>query len=353
MKLLTVGGATLDIIAEYPSNQKPTLLQEGSKIGVEKLHYAAGGGALNSAVALSRLEHEVTAFFSVANDARAKQIIQLLGKHSINLIPNWYDQAETGLSFVVPTKHYDRIIFAYPGANSFLDKKNISKEHIAAHDGMYITGLHGKSTELLPYLCHAARTSIQHSKYRIAINPSGYHINHAFSSLKASFSETDILISNTQEMRMIMAQLKSHHFNSTGKGLISDGPLLTQSIIAHEKINFTLFEYCQELRTYGIRIIIVTDGSKGAYVITKDTLYFCPSILKPVINTLGAGDAFGSTFYGFLTAGYSISDALRGASFNASSVIQHYGAQAGLLEKKSLEKKLKDNKFSIKNFLFN
>jgi len=336
MKLLTIGGATLDIIAQYSDNTKPAPLQEGSKIAVEKLHYAAGGGALNSAVALNKLGHEVTAFCSMANDGRGKQVIELLSPNSIDLFPSWCTQEETALSFIVPTTHQDRIIFTYPGANSFLNKKVISEEYIAAYAGLYVSGLQGKSTDLLPYLCHAARTRIYDSKYRIAVNPSGYQINHAFSSLKASLSEIDIFITNAEEMKLIMHQLKNHRSTSSGKGIITDGPPLARSLLAQEKVSFTLFEYAQELRNYGIRIIIVTDGSAGAYAITKDTLFYIPSIPVPITNTLGAGDAFGSTFFGLLLAGKSIVQALEGAALNASSVIQHYGAQLGLLDLKQL-----------------
>ena len=59
VKVLTIGGATQDIIIEYQEGSalrvediNPPRLswQEGSKIDVEKLHYATGGGATNTAV---------------------------------------------------------------------------------------------------------------------------------------------------------------------------------------------------------------------------------------------------------------------------------------------------------------
>ena len=42
---------------------------------------------------------------------------------------------------------------------------------------------------------------------------------------------------------------------------------------------------------------MVTDGSNGIYAATKDKIYHSESLrIKNVLNTLGAGDAFSSTF---------------------------------------------------------
>ncbi len=344
MKLLTIGGATQDIIAEYSADQGTIFpWKEGSKIEVKKLHYTTGGGATNSAVSLKKIGHDVACLLSIGNDAKGQEILKDLNSYQLTLMPLINKNYETGVSFIIPTEHKDRIIFSCHGANEHLSISMFPEKLIALHDSLYISSLHGKSAQILPYIVNNARTCMQSdSKYKIAVNPGGNQLHQEFHSLKASLSQIDVLISNTEEMKLIMAGLKNYNFLSSGKGLIVDGPPIARSMQATNKVSFTLYEYFMELFSYGIKRIVVTDGKNGAYVATKDTLYFHPSITVPIINTIGAGDAFGSTFFGLLTLGHPLDYALRGAVLNAASVVQHYGAKTGLLKFKDLDSKIKN-----------
>ena len=96
MKILTLGGATQDIFIQQENAQtieltyqdsKNTflLLQEGSKIEIDSLHYASGGGATNSAVAFKRLGLDVATFFKVGNDAQGSMLLQELKDEEIDI----------------------------------------------------------------------------------------------------------------------------------------------------------------------------------------------------------------------------------------------------------------------------
>jgi len=60
----------------------------------------------------------------------------------------------------------------------------------------------------------------------------------------------------------------------------------------------------------------------------------------PPANRTGAGDATTSTFVVALALGKSLSEALLWGPVNSMSVVQHTGAQKGLLSRESLEKYL-------------
>jgi ribokinase len=60
----------------------------------------------------------------------------------------------------------------------------------------------------------------------------------------------------------------------------------------------------------------------------------------PPLDRTGAGDAFASTIVAALAQGESIETALSWAPINSMSVVQKLGAQAGLLERKEVEKYL-------------
>ena len=63
---------------------------------------------------------------------------------------------------------------------------------------------------------------------------------------------------------------------------------------------------------------------------------------KPV-STLGAGDAFASTFTAVYSQTNDIEKSLKYASVNAASVVEHFGAQKGFLTFDEIKKRLEEN----------
>jgi len=97
------------------------------------------------------------------------------------------------------------------------------------------------------------------------------------------------------------------------------------------------------LETLGPSTIIITDGHSGAYM-KHDHTYFnmpiFPDIAPPYERT-GAGDAFFSTFISYLAKGYDAVYAIKRAPINSMNVVQHIGAQEGLLSEEKIEEYLK------------
>lgn len=355
-KVLTIGGATQDIIIEYQEGSSlkiemtdcPSLSwQEGSKIDVENLHYASGGGATNAAVSFQKLGFDTSTFFKIGDDAAGQAIVQDLQRLGITVHYDIAQNFQTGTSFIIPTPHNDRVVFAYRGANTTLLQKDCPEELIAQQDFIYITSLTDKAAEALPHITHSAQKSIQKRGIIVAVNPGTSQLKNNATPLKAALGSIDILILNSEEMKLFVPALKSRHFKSSGKGLIPHGPLLSRTILSSGTITFTLHEFLQEILSYKVNRVVITDGKNGVYVATKDTLYFHPALKVPVVNSLGAGDAFASCFVAQLVKGKKIDDALFYGLINAASVIGFYDAKSGLLDQTTLEehKKLLDQSF--------
>jgi len=100
----------------------------------------------------------------------------------------------------------------------------------------------------------------------------------------------------------------------------------------------------------GPKTVVVTDGSKGVYVAQKDSMFFHPSVKVDVVDTLGAGDAFGSCFVGSIARGLSIQESLKNGIVNSAAVIGHMGAKPGLLTCEELTKKEKEIEELIQTF---
>ena len=72
---------------------------------------------------------------------------------------------------------------------------------------------------------------------------------------------------------------------------------LIDEMIYFGDLSFSLRQFFRQILDYGVKQVVVTLGSKGVCVATSEQLYFhdTPKGIK-VVNTLGAGDAFGSAF---------------------------------------------------------
>ena len=97
-----------------------------------------------------------------------------------------------------------------------------------------------------------------------------------------------------------------------------------------------------EMRNLGPKVVVITDGPNGAYVSDGEKVLWGPMYPDPAepVDRTGAGDSFASTFTSALALGKSLEEALLYGPINSMSVVQHIGAQAGLLTMDKLEEYL-------------
>ena len=152
-----------------------------------------------------------------------------------------------------------------------------------------------------------------HPKIKLAFQPGTFQINMGYAKLRDLYRRADIFFCNTSEAAKIL-QMKKAEVGALLKGLHSYGP----------------------------KIVVVTDGPKGAYAYDGKEMWFMPPYPdpKPPYERTGAGDAFASTVVAALSLGKPLETALKWASINAMSVVQHVGAQRGLLSEKETEEYL-------------
>jgi sugar/nucleoside kinase (ribokinase family) len=118
-------------------------------------------------------------------------------------------------------------------------------------------------------------------------------------------------------------------------------PLLLEQMMGTPDGCFTLSDFFKTISSYGVKIIALTNGADGVYIFYKKKMFYHPSLKVKVISTLGAGDAFGSTFIAFLLRGFSIADAIRAGMINSASVLGYMNTQKGLLSFEKLALKIK------------
>lgn len=163
----------------------------------------------------------------------------------------------------------------------------------------------------------------KHPEVQLAFQPGTYQMKFGKDKLADLYRRTDVCICNVQEAQRI---------------------LQTNEADIKALLNM--------LHLLGPKIVLITDGPKGAYAFdgtmlgttAESEIWFMPPYPdpKPPFERTGAGDAFASTFVAALALGKTVSEALLWAPINAMSVVQQVGAQAGLLTRPELEKYLAD-----------
>ena len=356
IKALTIGGATLDTIIQYEemftmnmqkkdTTQSFMLLEEGAKIEVKEHKSFTGGGATNAAISFKKQGLEVSFFGKIGKDLNGKKIAQELDDFGIDISNVRYSNSYgTATSYVIPTLSGDRTIFAYRGANKDILKDDLPVQAITNSDFIYITSLSKSSAARLPEIVELASKN----NTKVAINPGASQLSVGESFIKDSMFGIDILVLNYQEAQKLMLSLLSIDENNTSK---------SRKISSHNDTNtdflnatFRLKDFFKICLNLGPRIIVVTDGSNGVYAANKDNIYHSNSLkVKNVINTLGAGDAFSSTFCASIYKGLSIKDSIQYALINSSNVVQYSDAKTGLQNMQELDeiKSRLDNEVEI------
>ncbi len=92
-------------------------------------------------------------------------------------------------------------------------------------------------------------------------------------------------------------------------------------------------EICNQLlHSSNLEIVVLTKGTEGSYVVTKNETSFKPTPLVEVADTVGAGDSFTAAFVSSLLGGQSISNAHQIAVDVSAFVCTQHGAMPILPE---------------------
>ena len=99
----------------------------------------------------------------------------------------------------------------------------------------------------------------------------------------------------------------------------------------------------QKLVNSGVEKVIITLGSKGAFVVTKTEKVMVPAFKVKAVDTTAAGDIFCGAFAVALVEGKSLKDSLQFASAAAAISVTRMGAQPSAPTRGEIDKFLADN----------
>jgi sugar/nucleoside kinase (ribokinase family) len=102
----------------------------------------------------------------------------------------------------------------------------------------------------------------------------------------------------------------------------------------------------------GVDTVVVSDGKRGVFVADGEELFYHGSLNVDAVDSVGAGDAFGSAFAATLLSGGGLPRSIRNGILNSGSVVTHFGAKQGLLSREGLEHFASSISVDINELLF-
>jgi len=352
MKAITVGSATIDIIAliadddvermtMHNATSSFLLLEQGKKVDASSISTHVGGGAVNTAISLKRLGIETEVLVKIGDDLNGKKVLEAFDVAGLGKSKMLQSQeAGTGTSVMVASHDRNVSIFTSRGANKLIRPEEIRDLNLKDIDFIYISNLSEGTRDCLPNLVEQA----QKMGAFIAINPGIRQLTEQPQNLLECLANIDLLTINRTEASSLAPHLFSRAIQSATsndrKHQRDQLPFELRRGLAVGSFTMLLVDFLQALLKKGPTYIAITDGVDGSFVASPQGIYYCPSLRCKVSGTAGAGDAFASTLTCFIALDETIEKAMQAASINAASVVRYIDTQTGLLEFAALEAQL-------------
>lgn len=292
-----------DVSTDMDTGRATLHMPFGQKLPYENVTVInAVGNSPNAAVSATRLGLHTGLITNLGHDRYGKDCLEALRTEGVN---TEYVKLHEGKS---TNYHY---VLRYGPERTILIKHEkfpySLPDFIEAPRYLYFSsiGEHG-----VPYH-HEIAEYVKNNATKLVFQPGTFQIKLGYEALKDLYAVTEIFFCNKEEAQQILGTTEKH-----------------------------LPTLLRRFRDLGPKLPVITDGPYGAYVLDEhDQAWHMPMYPDPAdpVDRTGAGDAFASTFTAAIILGKTPAEALAWGPINSMSVVQHIGAQAGLLTKTALE----------------
>lgn len=266
----------------------------------------AVGNAANAAVAAAKLGLNSSLVTNIGADEAGRECVAALEASGVDVsLVKTQEGKKTNQHYVL-WYQADRTILVNHEAYQY------KLPEIGEPKWIYLSSL-GPNTE--SYHAEIAEYLKKYPSISLAFQPGTFQINVGKEKLKDIYERSTIFFCNVEEAERILG------INTLG-----------------------IEELLKRMKEIGPKIVVITDGPKGAYAYAGGEVIFQPALPdpKPPFERTGAGDAFASTVTAALSLGKDLKTALLWGAANSMSVVQQIGAQRGLLARTELEAVLKN-----------
>lgn len=288
-QIIVIGSSNTDMVIKADKFPLP-----GETILGGNFYMFPGGKGANQAVAASRLGGRVSFITKIGNDIFGKQALQQFRKEGIRTESIISDSEHpSGVALITIDSKGENTIVVAQGSNAFLTAEDLkkSKDEIEQHD-IILMQLEIPVASVL----YASQIAVQKGK-KVILNPA------PATPLSAELCDLLYIITPNKSEAEALSGIK-----------ISDDTSIAMA--------------ARKIKDKGVKNVIITLGSRGAYLLTDDETQFIDSPLVKAIDTTAAGDIFNGALAVAISEGKNLSAAVKFANQAAALSVTKMGAQA-------------------------
>jgi ribokinase len=301
--IIGLGEIVVDWVTEVPHFPKPD-----EKVNALSESYFAGGVTANYLVALARLGCSCGFIGAVGDDSYGDFLINDLKEENIDTtLTIKKTNRKTPVNFIFVTDGEKTIIQSPHMLTTKINIKDLNESYFKNAKLLHTTMIHPKITE-------KAIEIAKENDVHVSIDLESQIAQMGWQKLNKMLLSADILIPNKEGAKSI---------TNTN----------------------TPEEAAKVLIKKGIKVVIITLGSKGALITSNELQKRIPTYsVNNVVDTTGAGDAFNGAFsYAYWIKGWDLEKSCKYANGAASIKIQKLGARTGMPNEKTLLNFLREN----------
>lgn len=315
--LITIGDVVIDTFVplqdaevEIKKGEKMLTMRFGDKIPVGESISIVAGNSANSAVGGARLKMKSAAYTNIGHDTDDDS--RILTKFKKEGVDTRYIVKNSDH----PSNHH--VVLTFKGERTILIYHQPWKYHLPDFDlskWIYFTSLAPSfvDTDIISGLSgYLERTAA-----KLLYNPGTFQIKHGVKRYPRLLSLTELFIVNKEEANLILGYQEG------------DKTPIKKLLLG--------------IADLGPKLVVVTDGGNGSYGFDGEKFYKLGIFPAKLVEITGSGDAYATGTMAGLFYGKSLDEAMRWGAANAASVVEHIGAQEGLLTYGGMIERLKGN----------
>lgn len=293
-KIVVVGSMNMDCFISVPDIPK-----DGATVLSNNIITLPGGKGANQAAGVGKLDGMVYMIGRLGNDSDGKEIYNNLVNCGVKMDGVEFDtNLATGKAYINVAQNGESSIVVYRGANENLNKNQINKYKYLLDSAKYCL----ISMEIAEATAEYTMKECVRQGITILVKPS------TVKSIKDSiYQMVDYFIPNEKEAQLLAPDAE------------------------------TIEEKAEVFLQKGVKNVIITLGSKGCYLRSRQYAAFFPSADFLAVDTTGAADAFIGTLAVYLSEGNDLISAIGYATYGAGISITRYGVQIAMTDRMGLE----------------
>lgn len=296
-RIAVIGSSNTDMVIKTTKLPAP-----GETILGGEFFMNPGGKGANQAVAAARLGGKVTLIAKTGDDVFGGEARQIFESDQINTEYLITDTTHpSGIALITVDSHGENCIVVAPGSNSYLNRNDIE----LARQEILQSELILMQLEIPVETVDFVTTLAAEAGIRVILNPA-----------PAAIISDEIL------SRLFMITP-----NETEAELLSGIPV-------RDVESATLA--AQNLYDRGVKVVIITLGSKGALLFTGNNTILVPSPKVEAVDTTAAGDVFNGAIAVAISEGAALEKAVEFACKAAAISVTRMGAQSSAPYRKEI-----------------